>query len=340
MKSKSLLFFLMLWVCSLAYPIAGASKEAVASFEDNELLMGNIAKLSVSVPVPTDTSKVVFPALQKALLDKRDYFSVLNDTVEILTVYNQSLDYDNDRFYRRFVLQVQAFDSGHYELPPFVFLVGRDTVRSNPVTLNVLPVKAKADDQIEPFSPVVPPFEVYPQLEELRIQKEDYRVWIWIVSGLAILAAILLIVLYIRFLKTGKFGLSRREPAPETVAIKGLNKLASQQLPQKGKTKEYYTRLTEILRTYLHKKFDVKTFEKTSVEILDQVESSEVLQSFFNVLQSIFNTADYVKFAKVTPTDDEDARCMKEAVDFVNRSKNLVSETEPQLKGKEVGHDA
>lgn len=305
--------------------------QASASLESEELLMGNTLKLSIRVPMPSDTASVEFPLLQEARLQKRKYVGLLNDTIEILADYKRALETDGSKVAMRYDLTVQAFDSGRYVLPPFEFLVNRQLVSSNPVELSVLPVKVKADDKIDDFVGPASPFELNPNPDEGE-NRTDRLVW-WIAAGVILAVLVLLTFLYYR--KNGKSFLPSSKPkTPYEQAIEKLEKLKKQNLPERGRTKEYYTHLTDIVRVYLNRQFGVKTFEKTSAEILDQIEAKDDLESYYGVLKSIFEISDFVKFAKVQPTVEENRRCLEDAERFVEVS-HPVENADKETKGGE-----
>lgn len=313
---KSLIYLFL----SLGILFSGVSLfgQAVATLESQELLMGNRMKLNISVPVPSDTARVEFPLIQKATAEKRKYVELLNDTVELLTSFIHSIEKKGNKDWMNYELQLQAFDSGKYELPPFEFIVNGQRVVSNSVTLNVIPVKVKADDKIDGFSDIAEPFEINPNPEELE---EESSLILWWLIAAAILVLAIIIYLYLRYKKTGSFNLLAKPLPPYAVALNKLKKLQQQNLPQKGKTKEYYTRLTDILRGYLNKQFRIKTFEKTSSEILQQMRDNDSVSEYEGVLKSIFETADFVKFAKVNPSVVENGRCLSDAERFVKASR-------------------
>lgn len=313
---KTLILRVLLLILCLTAGVNKALSQAVASLEGNELLMGKTMKLVISVPVPNDTSKVDFPLLQQAVLSKSKYVPLLNDSVEILTTYSKDINTQDGKNWVRYDLTIQSFDSGRYELPPFDFIVDGKKVSSNNLTLNVIPVKAKADDKIEPFSDIVEPFEVNPNPEEM----EEPGGFLWWLIPVAIIFLALLGYAFYRYRKTGRLLILSKPLPPYAQALNKLRKLQSQNLPQKGKTKEYYTKLTDILRSYLNKQFKIKTFEKTSKEILYQIHEHEELARFEAVLKSIFETADFVKFAKVQPSVIENSRCLTDAERFVEAS--------------------
>ena len=291
-----------------------------ATLEQQELLMGQTVKLTLAVKLPTDTAAVSFPMLEQAIRDKRTFVPLLNDTIELLvkhTVANIERDGANWRAYN---LALQAFDSGRYVLPPFELMVEGKPETSNSLTLEVIPVKVKADDQLDPFSDILPPFEVNPDPEALEEETEEGLLIWWLIAA-AFLLLVIIGYLFYRFRQTGKFLPFGKPVPPYQQALSKLKKLQQQNLPQKGKTKEYYTRLTDILRKYLNRQFEVKTIEKTSKEILIEISADDRIEKYEGLLKSIFETADFVKFAKVNPSVVENGRCMTDAIRFVNATR-------------------
>ena len=310
------------------------SAQAVASLENDELLMGKTMKLTISVPVPNDTSKVEFPLLQQAVNARSKFVPLLNDSVEVLTSYTKTLEQQNNKDWVKYNMQIQAFDSGRYELPPFDFIVDGKKISSNRVSLNVIPVKAKADDQIEPFEEIVDPFELNPNPEEMK----EPAGFLWWLIPVAILLLAFIVFLFIRYKKTGSLSLLAKPLPPYAIALNKLRKLQAQNLPQKGKTKEYYTKLTDILRSYINRQFRLKTFEKTSNEILREIKEDERLSRFEGVIKSILETADFVKFAKVEPSVIENSRCLTDAERFIEASHPEVEDTKSKDKIKKGGN--
>lgn len=317
--------------------ISWAFGQAVATLQEKELLMGNTTQLEIEVPLPNDTSKVEFPILKEALLQHRHHISFLNDTIEMRVDHKKTLDVKGDNYYMLYAMTVQAFDSGSYQLPSMEFIVDGEKITSNPVSLTVLPVKVKADDKIDDFTGVANPFGLNPNPEEMEEEGADSVIWWLIVGAVAVLLAMLAYVLY---RKNGTiFPLPRKNP-PYKVAIEKLLALQKQNLPQRGRTKDYYTRLTEILRVYLKKQFGIKTFEKTSSEILVQVEANAQLEPYASILKSIFETANFVKFAKVNPSETENSRCLTDSIRFIEAShpeeEDVKNEPEGKSKRKEA----
>ena len=95
---------------------------------------------------------------------------------------------------------------------------------------------------------------------------------------------------------------------PHIAAIQALETLHNQKLWQSGRHKQYYSGLTDILRTYLADRYGFGAMEMTSDEILAAVRRYDLPQKCVMDLQAILRDADLVKFAKARPegTTNED----------------------------------
>ncbi len=117
-----------------------------------------------------------------------------------------------------------------------------------------------------------------------------------------------------------------KEPA-HIIAFRELDKLKDQNLPEKGEVKLYYTLLTDIARNYLWHRFDVRTLERTSEEILTSVKTlSLVDRDDLNRLEDLFYNSDLVKFAKYKPPVDLHKKLMEETWKFVDDTKRVLEE--------------
>lgn len=116
---------------------------------------------------------------------------------------------------------------------------------------------------------------------------------------------------------------------PHIVAITALEALQNQKLWQNNKHKEYYSALTDILRTYLDGRFGVGAMEMTTDEILEQIKSLELPQKSAMDLVSVLQDADLVKFAKAMPEASENESAFSKVYYFVEETKP-VEQTESE----------
>lgn len=158
----------------------------------------------------------------------------------------------------------------------------------------------------------------------------DVSLTIWdylMIAGIILLAALLLWFGW-RWYRGRR---SREEtveepPAPElppgVVALNDLDALRAQRLWQDGRHKEYQSRLTDILRTYVERRFKVPAMEHPTSEIMPEVAMVGLPTAAVDRFERVLQTADRTKFARYTPTADEHESGMQFAVEFVESTRD------------------
>lgn len=212
---------------------------------------------------------------------------------------------------------VQSFDSGMYTLPPIYFIDGGETIASNRPVLKVLPVAVDSMITVHDYADVVDIKRHF--LDYLPDWLSDYG--IWILLALVIIGGAGFV--YFKWLRKGKLPLMpvKKPVPPYQLAMQQLQTLHDEHLCEKGEEKEFYTRLTDILRTYLDARFGINAMEMTSGEILELIRKNSEAQSVYDNLRQILQLADFVKFAKMNPLPDENDLSMMNAYLFVNQTK-------------------
>ena len=123
-------------------------------------------------------------------------------------------------------------------------------------------------------------------------------------------------------------------PAPElpphVVAIRALEALHNQKLWQNNRHKQYYSGLTDILRTYIAARYGIGAMEMTSDEIIGELRNFDLPAKSALDLQTVLRDADLVKFAKATPDGEQNEADYLKAFYFVEETKLVVEEEEPE----------
>ena len=305
--------FAFLCAVSLVYGKVTVS----AKLDSVNLLMGNITTLGLEV-VQDKGKPGGFPMFREAN-PALGYVGVCGDSIELRTSFTaDTVEVGSGRIQINYKVPLQAFDSGTYRLPAFVYVSESDTARSNVLTLQVVPVKVSAEDPIAGFAPVAEPegkrfYDVVP----------DWLADFWWVIILALLAVAAVVWALRRYKKEGTVLKKKPEPTPYEEAIRNLRELKTRNLWEQGMEKEYFTRLTDILRIYLDKRFGINAMEMTSREIMDCLYDSDVKDKRDYVRQ-ILSVADFVKFAKVRPLPADNIAAYDNAVRFVEETKPVV----------------
>lgn len=114
---------------------------------------------------------------------------------------------------------------------------------------------------------------------------------------------------------------------PHQAAMKEIERIKTEKVWQKGQSKEYYTELTDAIRTYIKDRFGFNALEMTSSEIIDQLLEMNDKEAISD-LKLLFQTADLVKFAKHNPQMNENDANLINAIDFINETKQPEEENQ------------
>lgn len=291
-----------------------ASPSIKARLDSTSILMGNVTTLHLEVTQDKGKSGG-FPLF--AGKNDRGYVGVCGDSVELRTDYKRdTVEIGSGKIRIDYHIPVQSFDSGFYQLPQFVYLCGKDSLKSNTVSLKVIPVAVTADAKISDFAPPADPeggsiFDYFP----------DWMVDYWYLIVLTLLLVGLIIYAYRRYKDKGYILPKKPAPLPYDVAMKELRKLKDLNLWEQGMEKEYFTRLTDILRVYLDNRFGINAIEMTTPEILKRLSENPAIKDKRDYIRNILDTADYVKFAKVRPLPEDNIAAYDSAKRFVEETK-------------------
>ena len=122
--------------------------------------------------------------------------------------------------------------------------------------------------------------------------------------------------------------------------MRELDRIKDEKLWQQGKTKQYYSEVTETLRTYIENRFGIPAMEQTSDETLESFRFRRDLlrEKTLENLRQILKMADLVKFAKYKPLPDDDNLTLVNSYFFVNETKKEEKKSPGELK-KEKDED-
>jgi len=111
---------------------------------------------------------------------------------------------------------------------------------------------------------------------------------------------------------------------PHEEAFQSLLRLQDSGLLAKGNVREYYFRMSEILKKYFEKRYGFKALERTNTEILDEFFRIEIATDPFKIIQQFFDSSDLVKFAKFIPDPLEIQKDYKTAWSIVEKTQPLA----------------
>lgn len=124
-------------------------------------------------------------------------------------------------------------------------------------------------------------------------------------------------------MRKGEEEMAAAEPLrpAEEVALEKLDAIREQKIWQTGQVKEYHTQLTDVVREYIDRRFEVSSVEQTSDETLRAMRPLLSNQKeLYEQLRKMLTLADLVKFAKWTTTPDENEQSLRSAYAFVKET--------------------
>jgi hypothetical protein len=294
---RSIGILLLLW------PILAQAQVPSASLDTAVLRIGEQVELLLSIDLPTDAPArmVNWPVFGDTLINQLEV--VRKGPVD--SVQDAAGLHLTQRIF------LTSFDTGHWAIPPFTFVVSGSPQETSPLLIEVRNV-ALDDPKV--------------QRPAKTIYEVPFSIGYWIrahlVELLAGLGALVLII-------AGLFYLTRKRktvPAPVVEApmepvhlrtLRSLRELDASRLWQQGEHKAYHSRITDLLRSYIEERYQVPAMESSTDELLQELGVSPMNNEQRTHLENMLRLADLVKFAKAKPTPAENEQMMAGAIRFV-----------------------
>lgn len=327
--------------CLISVVSLVAQKASVqATVQPTEILIGEQALINLKVITPKD--KVIhFPVYEREIVPG----------IEVIAMLPPDTIIENNVMTLNFKYLITSFDSTLYHVPHIPVFDGTDTIYSNSFGLKV--TSPELSDSTLTYLERMNRGETDSidfrqlQLNDIKPVRKTPFVWtdylwiLWIVLGIMLIIALIGFVIYL-VLKKKKKGYFFKPPVvlPAHVrALSELDKLKVEKIWQQGREKEFYSKLTEILRTYIYEREGINAMEMTSGEILNEIRKTTDVESVYENLKQILSTSDLVKFAKYRPYPDENDLSLVNAYFFVNQTREAdpVRKEEESEKEEESG---
>ena len=207
------------------------------------------------------------------------------------------------------------FDSGAYWLPPQKVMINGFTKVSDSLLIQVATVPVDTLKQNL--------FDIKPIVE---VEKNYDAITRNIVYGFLIVL-LLIGLIYAFFFARKKREERKKKRPPFERAIEELKALESVSPAEQQEFKDYYSRLTDVVRRYLEEEVKISALESTTDELMLKLEALkqsgtlELERETIKNLKSVLQTADLVKFARSLP-----------AFGMTNKDRGLVEEVVIETK--------
>lgn len=284
-----------------------------ASIDSTSLMIGDQTDMHIRVTQETN-EQVEWPVFGETL---QDGIEIVDRTIVDTTTL------PDGRLQLTQYLTLTSFKDSLFAVQPIAVVSGNDTFRTAPMALNVVQPFDLSADSTNAITDIK-------GIERAPIWWWGIFRWVLLALGIALVLAGLGYLLY--------WLLGKRKPQEEPinpellrpadeVALEKLDAIKIAKIWQKGQVKEYHTDLTDVVREYISRRFDVQSTEKTSDETLRELKPllmSAPLndgKELYDKLSKMLQLADLVKFAKWTTTPDENESALITAYEFVNQTK-------------------
>ena len=204
-------------------------------------------------------------------------------------------------------LLLTTWMGGSFHLPDLPVLVNGDTLvfkaPAEPLEVKELPV------DMESFQA----HDIKPQVKFPYTFKEIFP---WVLAALGFVGLMLILYRLIQNRRKRTREEEKAEPA-HIRALRKLDKYRGDKFWKPENQKTFYSGVTDALREYIVSRYGVAAMEMTTAEIFAGLKDSDIPEDLYKEMKTLFETADFVKFAKFTATDEDNAKVLPQAIHFV-----------------------
>lgn len=302
------LVFIGSWLLALG---SIQAQTATASTKEKEYVIGDWIPVDLFISA-TSNNKVAFPNLKDSI----------SETIEVANYTPIDTVKKAGQYEYHQLVNLIVFDTGKILLPQFQFIVNNngklDTIVSEAILVHVAGVKIDTTKDIKDIK------------EPLKIPLTFQEILPYLIGAfiLAILAGVITWFFMERKKKQKPVDEKYLLP-PHVWALKELDKLQQEKLWETGEVKNYYSRLTDIARTYIELRYKIPAMEKTTDELMSSMHKGMMKQSLKKELNEVLVLSDFVKFAKAQPDFMENENAFKIIKDFIDKTKQIEEEKKP-----------
>lgn len=323
---RRLLFYILTILFFGVHVLSAQPFTVKAKMDSTQLWIGEQTGLTFEI-VQSPNQKVATPIFSDTIVGNLELVEQAKlDTVKL----------SNEKIQVNLRYKVTSFEDSLIYVPGFPFVSGKDTTWSNSLSLKVVQ-PFKIDTASHSITDIKPVFK--PKFDWKLFFQKMLLVLLFLALG------VILFFLIRKFVMRKPVVLIPKEPEviipPHVEALNRLDKIKEEKLWQIGRVKEYHTELTDTLRVYIEKVFNINSMEMTSDEILRGADFLKTTKpSAYDELRGILQLADLVKFAKWHPAPAENELSLMNAYLFINQTKvedpKTLEETKEELIKKQV----
>ena len=294
-----MLFFIILIICLTQYPsLADVLQIISQEIDRSDITVGDKVTYTITVVSDKDTPNVAPLAAKSEHLEIS--FPKINPTDKSRSNQNEVI--------KQIVYQIVPFEPGENEIPPVSITYGSRTVKSKVMRFevrNVLPENAK-------------------EMEDIKKPLDMPRNWLaYFIFGVVIPVIFGSSLYFIKRYSIDREASIPQKPShlPHEIAYERLAQVKQMDLSTNESMKEYYSRVAQIIKTYIGERFEINALESTSYELMQQAKIQALSKSVREMLRDFLKASDFVKFAKYTSDKAEAHKLLEQAREFIDETK-------------------
>jgi hypothetical protein len=277
--------------------------------------LSDLVELNVEVAAPSEV-EIKAPEFGQAVGDflVRDY-SEVSPPKELASA--------DGTVHRRFRYQLEPVQAGRHLIRSvaieFVDNRADSETKGKASLIESEPLEVQVTSELGDQVPNLANLE--PMLPPRPLASSSTWIWLWIGLGVVLLAGL---AVWLRRRRTVHVQEPRRL-TPEEIAHSALAALLAEDLPAQGLLKEFYLRLTGIVRHYIEGTTGLRAPEQTTEEFLRAIRSREIFPAERSArLIEFLEAADMVKYAGQQPGDEQIQLSIARAREFVDLRGSLA----------------
>jgi hypothetical protein len=311
---KKFFFFLVILFCFT--PIYAQEISASASTDTTDYVIGDQIRFSLFIKMGKDVY-IINPFFRDSLKN-----------IDVLNISDPIASENETGKSVKYLCVLSRFDSAQVTIPPIKIeyrTVGDSTLKSvlsNPVTFKVHRMDVSVQEEIKDIKPPIRLF--------------DYSFIIYILIALTVVSILVYYFIYKKYWKRKQELIVQKKEEKllsHQLALRKLEQLEKEELWQKGFLKDYHSKITDIIREYFEKQFDLPALERTTTESLKLLSKHSQGAKVLDITSQFLNNADLVKFAKYAPLEIVNLEMMTQA-------RNIVKKTAMLEKKEQVTEEA
>lgn len=312
--TSNIFFGLIVFAASALFAQEKSLIEVQSEVDTSTITIGDRINYSITIDREKDL-RIMKPGegLNLGMFEIKDY--KFRDPVE-----------KDGRLIEKYEFNISVYDTGKFTIPPFpIAYFPVDTsqqykiIEASPIDIYVKSVISGDDaKKLKDIKfPLIIPF--------------NYSFWI----SMAIVVILVIVIAYLGYLlwKRRKEKGYLFSPPPPTrpaheVALEALEELYQSSLLEEKQFKEFFSRLSDIIRIYLEGRYFFDALEETTREIMTDAEKHIEEIKILDDLENILELSDLIKFAKYIPDKKEIEEAKDQSLNFVNETKLIYEAIE------------